>query len=283
VAVALHLVYRSSGKENAKARPPFYGKALALASFLRSARRCPEVESLVFLNDAPLAPSILQVMAGTGEVLNQEDLILPRSYRQALALPRERGWPPDDLVYFSEDDYLYRPEAFAELARAAREVPEASYFSFYATTGRDEGSTAAEPGWHAAETTTSSFGARIGALAADRWLHLFGSRAQGAFDQAVCLAYQGHHPYTWRQVVTDGSPGARARAVGTASRLALNLVAHGRRHRPRVLVTRVPSLATHMEEPHMAEGVDWAAVAADTARWADEAGMGVRAAEAASP
>ena len=105
-------------------------------------------------------------------------LTLARSYRQALALRAVRGWPASHLVYLSEDDYLFRPEAFTSLAGASCDIPEADYFAFYASTAPEDhqvrSSTAT---WQAAETTTSSFGARTSALAADRWMPVLGCRA----------------------------------------------------------------------------------------------------------
>lgn len=281
---ALHVVYRSSGKENAKPRPGFYSKALALASFLRAAEQCDQVANVVFLNDVPIDPGIVEMMRPAGEVLQHGEMTLARSYREAVVLPGTRRWPADDFVYLAEDDYLFTPEAFTSLMGAAEAIPEASYFSFYASeapaskAAEDEDPATAAPnasGWRMAETTTSSFGARISALAADRWLHLLGCRAQGAFDNAICLAYSGVPPYRWSEVVrtAGGGPNLKTTAARSVARAALNLAAYASRRRPRLLLTRFPSLATHMEEPHMRPDVDWAEVAADTVRWADAKGL----------
>ncbi len=183
------------------------------------------------------------MMRDRGEVLDRPGLTLGSFYREAVTLPVVRGWPPSDFVYLSEDDYLFRPEAFTSLAQTYREIPETAYVAFYATTAPrgPQPPTSTDTHWRVAETTTSSFGARISTLAADRWLHLLGSRAQDGFDRAICMADAGRRP-----------PAGR---------------------RPRLLLTGIPPLATHMEEPHLAQGVDWAEVAADTARWAEDCGI----------
>lgn len=277
--MTIRLVYRASGSENTKSRPGFYSKVLALASFLRAVDQCDEVASVVFLNDAPIPRGTLEMMGETGEVVNRTGLNLARSYREAVTLPVARGWPASDLAYISEDDYLYRPEAFTRLAEASRDIPEADYFAFYATAD-PAGRRLPVPGgvdWREARSTTSSFGARVSTLAADRWLHLTGCRAHGAFDQAICSAYAGRRPYRWREVLPTRGDAHRLKATvaGIGSRAVLNLASYRARRRPRLLVTSVPSLATHMEEACLAEGVDWAKVAADTVRWAERRGYRV--------
>jgi hypothetical protein len=274
--MAIHLVYRSSGKENTKPRPRFYSKALALASFLRAVDQSSEVVNVIFLNDAPIPRGTLKMMGKAGEVLNRNGLTLERSYREAITLPLERGWPSSDLVYLSEDDYLFRPEAFTRLARAARDIPQAAYFAFYASTATEQRRLPTAHGdWRLAESTTSSFGARISVLAADRWLHLIGCRAEGDFDRAICMAYAGRRPYSWQEVPSNVGAGAglKATTARVLGRATLNLGSYRARRQCRLLVTELPSLATHMEEPHLAEGVDWAEVATDTNLWAEQRGF----------
>lgn len=279
--MTVHVVYRSSGTENTKHRPPFYSKVLALASFLRAVDRCDEVASVVFLNNAPIPGATLEMMSGAGEVVNRTGLNLARSYREAITLAVGRGWPKSDVAYISEDDYLYRPEAFVRLAEASRDIPGADYFAFYATPdpGGERLHTSGGTDWQVAESTTSSFGARISILAADRRLHLLGCRAHGGFDRAICMAYAGRRPYRWNEVVPSsvGPVRMRATASGILGRVALNLGSYRARRRPRRLMTEIPSLATHMEEPHLAEGVNWVEVAAETARWAAQRGFPVPA------
>jgi len=274
--MTIRLVYRSSGRENTKRRPGFYSKILALASFLRAVDQCDEVTSVVFVNDAPIPHGTLEMMDEAGEVVNRAGLNLARSYREAVTLPVARGWPASDVAYISEDDYLFRPEAFTRLAEASWDIPEADYFAFYATPD-PEGRrfpTSGGDDWRVAESTTSSFGARVSTLAADRWLHLLGCRAQGDFDRAICTAYAGRRPYRWKEVLPKpgGAPRLKTAVAGIVGRTALNLGSYQARRRPRTLVTEVPALATHMEQPCLAAGVDWEKVAADVAVWAEQRG-----------
>lgn len=67
-----------------KERPSFYSKPLALASFLRAVERCPDISSVVFLNDAPIPADNLGVKRESGgDVIDQAGLRLPTSYRKA--------------------------------------------------------------------------------------------------------------------------------------------------------------------------------------------------------
>ncbi len=68
-SLAIHIVYRSSGRENTKPRPAFYTKGLALASFIRAVDRCGEVGSVVFVNDGSTPRGTLEMMGRAGEVL----------------------------------------------------------------------------------------------------------------------------------------------------------------------------------------------------------------------
>ncbi|MDP8975784.1 MAG: hypothetical protein M3N28_05340 [Actinomycetota bacterium] len=148
-----------------------------------------------------------------------------------------RRWPCSDLAYFCEDDYLFRPDAFARLAEASRDLPQADYFAFYATPDPAGPclSTSSGAGWHEAEWVLPKPVASLPLKA------------------------------------TTGRVGGRA---------ALNLASYGYRRRPRLLVTDVPALATHMEEPHLAGGVDWQEIASDTARWAERRGIHLSPADA---
>ena len=57
----LHVVYRSYGGENAKGRPPYYSKLLALTSMVRAAELAGEHVHLVFLNDGTIPADRLAV------------------------------------------------------------------------------------------------------------------------------------------------------------------------------------------------------------------------------
>src|SRR5262245_51017291 len=131
----LHIVYRSYGPENMKERPPYYSKLLALASLVQAAEDAGPPIEIVFLNDGPIPGDRLALMAAAGEVVSRSGLGLRGSLRAALALPIERRWPDEDLVWLCEDDYLYRDRAVRDLIAAADALPHADYLSLYAAIG----------------------------------------------------------------------------------------------------------------------------------------------------
>jgi len=290
----LHLVYRSTGKENRKARPPFYSKKLALFSFLRAAENLPQRAEIIFLNDAPIPESIESIMVSFGEVINIVGLTLVRSYRTAIGLPKARHWNDGDLVYFSEDDYLYAPDAFVSLIAAARQMPRPSYFGLYAARdGRDPNGDLIPPGavrvverqgksiaaagheWKPAMGTTSTFGVQLRALRKDFWLHHFAPLNGGAWDHVISIAYKGHHPFHWKEIIepfrrSDAHWAWAAKLAGLRAMLNLGALTRLRWH-PLMAPTRC--LATHMESKYMAAGVDWKAVADETQQWAAQKGL----------
>jgi hypothetical protein len=137
------------------------------------------------------------------------------SLRRVLALPRERGWPGGDLVWFAEDDYLYSAHALAGVVTAARELPRADYFAVYSMLRFDRYATRSSPiiagrvradgdpdavrlgpsRWYEAVSTTSTFGARVRTLLEDEWLLRSAPFVGGAFDHATCLTLQGYRPF----------------------------------------------------------------------------------------
>src|SRR5664279_136718 len=131
----LHVVYRSCAAENRKGRPSFYSKRLALLSLLRAATSVRSVVDLLFVNDGTIPSERLALMRSCGDVMTGTSMGVRGSYRQALAAARSRGWSGHDLVWFSEDDYLYRASALADLTEASLIWPRADYFALYASIG----------------------------------------------------------------------------------------------------------------------------------------------------
>jgi hypothetical protein len=284
--VGFHVIYRSTGRENRKRRPSFYSKLACLASFLRAFERCSDAE-VIFLNDGEIPSERLAAMKATGEVVairqapepekQSIGFLLYRSNMSALQLVDERKWPGSDLVYFAEDDYLYLPEAFDRLIEAAALLRQASYLAFYASIlwNRSRGYWVNDELWQTAEGTTSTFGARIDALRADRLIHRLAFKV--GFDTDVCLAYQGIAPFRWSHIFGEllyGAPVNRrpflARVRSGCGKALVNLLAARAALRPHLLVAPYRPLATHVELPYLATGVDWEAVARESARWLEE-------------
>jgi hypothetical protein len=295
----LHVVCRSVGSENAKNRPAYYDKTLALASLVRAAGRSGLPTELVFVNDGPVPARRCELMATAGEVLQVDCGSNRASLRRVLSLPRERGWSGEDLVWFAEDDYLYAADAFAGVAAAARELRWADYFALYSELRFDPRATRGSPvlgertraqgdphavtlgraRWYRAVSTTSTFGARVQTLLADERLLRTAPFVGGAFDHATCLALQGYRPFGLAELggapldsaQASGAKRAARRAALTAARLALDAVALARPDRARrIIVAPDPDLATHLEEGALAPGTDWGAESATVAGWLDD-------------
>jgi len=284
--MGFHVIYRSTGRENRKRRPSFYSKLACLASFLRAFERCSDSE-VIFLNDGEIPSERLAAMKAMGEVVAIRQAPEPekqsigfrlyRSNMSALQLVDERMWPGSDLVYFAEDDYLYLPEAFDRLIEAAALLRQASYLAFYASIlwNRSYGYWVNDELWQTAEGTTSTFGARIDALRADRLIHRLAFKV--GFDTDVSLAYQGIAPFRWSHIFGEllyGAPGNRrpflARVRSNCGKALVNLLAARAALRPHLLVAPYRPLATHVELPYLATGVDWEAVARESAGWLEE-------------
>ena len=290
---ALHVVYRSYGGENSKGRPLYYSKFLALVSMMRALESAGRPVEVVFLNDGPVPAHRTRAMESIGEVLPLTRRGNKRSSLAALALPTRRRWPAPDLVWFAEDDYLYQPNAFAQLCDAADEAPWADYLGLYGLIGTRPPEGGRVPDWllvpkqlpttrsmlvhghewRVALATTSTFGARVDVIKADRWLHALSMATATAWDYTASLAYQGLLPFPWRRITAGPRPGDTGRhrakvCVAVPARMAVNLLAVGQRRRRRILLASDPALCTHMETAHLASGSDWSKVANETAAWA---------------
>jgi hypothetical protein len=298
----VHAIYRSTGSDNQKSRPPYYDKTLCLLSFMRAVQQCREPVEVIFLNDGPIPDERLRIMSAAGEVMALSGVGNFPSKRAALSLIDWRRWEDSDLLYMAEDDYLYLPEALDCLVAAAKEIPQASYFSLYdfprydnlGEQAYDRGKTRVFIGgarhWRLVASTPDTFGARIEAMRADAWLHWLGTRSPQTGSpfirrdkqlpapspvHAIWNATQGLGPYQMVHAIIHrmgfmaGIPKDRV-----IRRFRLGRALRGRlrsaRTANRLLIAPLPSLATHLELPHVSPLVDWAAVAAQTSRWAEE-------------
>jgi hypothetical protein len=293
-STGLHVVYRSYGGENTKGRPGYYSKLLALSSLVRTVASVRRPVEVIFLNDGPIPADRLDVMRRAGEVVPLPGVGNKRSLLAALALPARRSWPGRDVVWFAEDDYLYRPDALDRLIRAADAVADADYFGLYALIGDRPPEGGRAPSWldvpvdrrptqqttidghewRAAMATTATFGARVGVIRADRHVFALSLATSSTWDYTASLAYQGIVPFPLRRLAAEPRPipasvGRRARTLAAVpARAAVDLVTIRQRRRRRLLLAADPALCTHLETEHLAAGSDWPGIAADTADWA---------------
>lgn len=298
--MTVRLVYRSYGGENGKGRPAYYDKDMALASFLRAAGRARESGAdveVVFANDGPIAEHRAALMRRHGPVYSTpRGPVGPQaSYRFALDLPDLLGWDDGDVVAYNEDDYLFDPDAFAALARAADELPDAHYFALGHGRPTDLADQAqclfygVPPGWAPAADrrvgdvtwinilgVTSTFAGRVGSLRRDR--HIF-EIAQKPFrkrwlDHETAMMYQGVVPYSGVRFLTGLAeplpltPRGIARAIYLLPyRFAYNAKARAQ-GTPHYLYAPSPPLAAHLETAVLDTSRDWGALAAETVEWA---------------
>ena len=165
-------------------------------------------------------------------------------------------------MYFCEDDYLHTPDA-VQVLRALEPHPEASYVALYGATP-DYANPREFPhgyrypdGWPVqpeieadgyrfvqAVSTTSTFGARLGALRADYPIFrqaMFPFRHR-FLDHETCVIYQGRRPYTPMEHLTGPShefeptPRGVARAAFLVPfRVGLTLRSRRNAHDPHLL------------------------------------------------
>lgn len=295
----LHVVYRSHGGENAKGRPSWYSKDLALTSFLTAAARVEGLD-VVFLNDGPIPSKRLETMREGGRVHAITGGSNRASYLAGLKLAVDSAWVDDDLVLFAEDDYLWRPDALTSLAEAGARG-RAEYFAPYGVgthddiegrvpqwrrprTGRGEEAVPADVvRWVPHESTTSTFAVRVGALREDHKLLVLCCLSGGDFDHTSLLAVQGIPRFTVRDLVrhhpgTSTNPAKKlARSLYlTAFRTAVDLASVRKPSKRRRLAAADPAVCTHMEDGWLApapfgEGDYWPSLAARTLAEVDTA------------
>jgi hypothetical protein len=270
----LHIVYRSTGKENLKPRPAYYSKLVCLLSLLRAVETYEGTVEIAYLTDGPIPPDQLELMNSSGSVIPASFDSVREACLGANSVPELRAWPDEDLVYFVEDDYLHLPESLVELIEAAKKASRASYFGTYGTIlePRTAVLPTARREWDVGHSTTHTFAVRLAAFRRDGWIYRLG----GSLDRDICQSYRGFRPFRWGAVVDEfrgktvplAASGRRRRLSRLSFQVAMNLLATRRSLRPHLLIISYPSLATHLELPHVAPGVDWEKVAAETEEWA---------------
>lgn len=278
----MYVIYRYHAGENRKGRPAYYSKALSLASFLRAAEAVPGLRVL-FLHDGPVSEEIRTVMSAAGQLLPVTAGSNRRSYLRAMQIPRLQGWDPASFVFFSEDDYLYLPNALHQVKAAVDQYPLIDYFTPYTITRESEpaglGAVDGWP-WERILSTTSTFGGRVRAVLQDEKLLMLCPFSGGAWDYATCLAYRGEPPFKWPELFEeltfrgDGPLPHKARlSARSLARIVVNVRSHRLQNYHRLLAAPVTNTATHMETEFLAEGHDWEAVARETAEWVRAKGL----------
>ncbi|MDB5035483.1 MAG: hypothetical protein JWQ98_2724 [Chlorobi bacterium] len=240
-AQPLHIFYRSTGGDNKKNRPPYYSKMLCLRSFLRAFTEAGSRASVTFINDGPMPDDRLEIMETIGDIVSYPGLGNSPSYRKTLDLALAK--PPDSLIYFAEDDYLYTSPAFVKLLAAFDELPRVDYVTLFDHRDRYTRTDDSRRGysrvfvagghhWRTVESTCMTFGARAHRLRSDAWIQRLGTVPNTPRDRVIWRCTQGEKEFFWK-------------------------------FPKRTLVGPVPSLAAHMDPEGLPPNIDWERVAGD--------------------
>lgn len=238
-------VYRTYDGDNGKPRPAYYSKRLAFESFLLSWNRIPPSERrLIVLTNTPSVPREIVPLCDR----YADDVIYwPRQGNRntfVRSLSVVENMPRDGLAYFSEDDYLYMPDAISELRVAAATMPDVEYFTLYdhldrytriddVRFGRREFfRVSGHRHWKVVESTCNTFAGRVSVVQRDAFLHGLFARVGRTRDRTAWRLVQGIGPFFWKV--------PKRRLVGP-----------------------IPSLATHLEPGYLAPNVDWTGLAAE--------------------
>lgn len=271
----LSVYYRVTPAGNGKPRPSWFSKAAALRSLRAALDRVPGAR-LTYVADSGV-PAELAELVGGSEVVRVRGGTAAASFRRLLdvAVPRA-ATDPGGLVWFAEDDYVYRPDALVRLLEAAAALPEADYFGLYTPDNADwHARTPSQPGrrgpaarWDVAGTSwrrtwdsTSTYGLRARVLHQDARLLRLWTHSGGPWDHTTVSAVQGVPPYDLRRLYGDlFLRWSRASAGRVLTRPLLRTVADlSALGRARTWVAPVRDLATHVEPGHLSPAEDWAA------------------------
>jgi len=285
--VNIRILYRTWTGSNDKPRPPWYSLAACLLSLHEAAAGSPYSTSFTFVADGGIPPELAEHVRPEDTVLRITAGTAAASLRATVAAAvTSARTAPDDLFWLCEDDYLYRPDAFAHLARAVERIPEADYFSIFCP--RPSGWSLSHPSqpnrhfpeipsgprlveplrWRRFPGTTSTFGVRGRALLRDAGLITLGTRPGAPFDGATWHMLQGARPYSWRHLFRDIDPylthRGLAKIVGKpVMRVALNVAAIRVARHPRMLVVPDRNLAVHVEIDEVDGDAEWEALSKD--------------------
>lgn len=237
----VNFIYRSvPGDSKSAVRPDYFDKKHCLISFIHAVKSLPEENrgELIFLNDGDIDASIKEIMGSVNSTIETLGGIgNSRSLRFAHEKAVIQSWLEEDLVYFAEDDYLYRVEAFLALIHAAEDISEAHYFTLYDHPDRYERNDDINGGkskiyisrdlhWRTVESTCQSYGARLKSFKKDAWIHKLGTSLNTPRGREMFRAVQGIGKYFWK-------------------------------FPKHPVISPMPSYATHMEKKFMAKNVDW--------------------------
>jgi hypothetical protein len=242
--VKIHFLYRSApGDGKPDKRPDFFNKKNCLISFLNSLETLndSEIGEVIFINDGDLNPEIMSLMNSVkAGIINLNGIGNSESLKFCYKLIEDKKWENSDLIYFAEDDYLYRKEALRFLANAMIDLEKADYFTLYDHPDRYTRTDDADWGlskilisrdchWRTVESTPQTFGVRCSVLKKDLWIHKLGLIGKVPRGREMFRASRGLGKYFFK-------------------------------FPKHTLVSPMPSLCTHMESLFMSRLIDWESI-----------------------
>lgn len=237
----INFIYRSApGDAKSAARPDYFDKRKCLKSFLSAFSELPIAKrgDLIFLNDGEMSEEYKQVVNEfSSNEIQLGGVGNSKSLRAAHEVALSSNFEENDLVYFAEDDYLYKKEAFILLSNAAEDIPEADYFTLYDHPDRYTRTDDVNKGlsnvfvsrdchWRSVESTCQTYCVRLKSFRKDRNIHYLGTSLKVPRGREMFRLVQGIGKYFWRFP----------------------------KHK---LIAPMPGLATHMETKFLSNLVDW--------------------------
>lgn len=237
----LHVIFRTCGSHVVpRPRPPFFSKRLGFCSLLTAIHRHGDCD-LTVVQDGQIDDAVAVNIPTWASVQYTTRRGNVAAFETSLALASN---DLDRCVYFSEDDYLYKPDALNHFVECIT-TTAADYATLYDHPARyrvptDDVLVAERPfvtrshHWHRVESTCLTFGCHGSTVTADA--------------QRILTLLGGHRYPEDRSMWRSLQQLVPTAAVGP----------------PRVLVGPIPSLACHADlRDGLSPTVDWSALAAD--------------------
>ncbi len=274
----VHVYYRYVEGDGNKPRPPFFSKELAVQSLMTSLERVDpgRIGAVELHVDGPkceLSPRILDRFT----VRYHEQAGNAASYIRTIRAATDGRIPSDDddIVFLAEDDYLWKPDAIPAILRLFENHPGVNAATTYdhpdyrtvprqkRYIGRYDRGTVTEDhvSWTPVASTCMTYAARLSFLRRTLWAHEYISRRSSPDDTELWFTIN-RVPRVSRGLVRNAltalpSPRLWSAAIESAASCAPIGA------RPNLFAAR-PSLSTHMHEPYLPEGTDWAELARST-------------------
>jgi hypothetical protein len=284
----LLVVLRTTPRENAKKRPTWYSKDLAFSSLLRAiegARAVGHSVHLTVLADGGVPNSVVLDNTTAADIVHIDEGTSRGSMLASFRVARERLKSSEDLIWFAEDDYLYRPDALEKFVTCACSTP-ATYFSLHKPDDSDwhashpsqplgsvqhvtfsvKGLGCANEQWRRVTHTNSTFGVKASAFLEDLAFIQLATMGGGPYDHSTFMMLQGRRPFPIRKIHRNlnfrPEPAQAVKSLGRIpARALIDTASLLMNRRSRLLVAPIEDQVCHMEDTHISYSFDWESLA----------------------